>query len=90
MVSVLHKELEYKVENRLSYIIPEFFFLENLGNFREKIEKFENFRHFEHSPDFWQHFTGKTLAKCFLFYSYRQREGSVQWGGMKDELPVGG
>ena len=55
------------MENRLSYIIPGiFFFLENLGNCREKIKKFENFRQFEHSPDILATFHGKNVDKMFF------------------------
>ena len=51
---------------RGGYIIPEFFFLENLGNCREKIKKFENFRQFEHSPDILETFHGKNVDKMFF------------------------
>ena len=42
------------------------FFLENLGNCREKIKKFENFRQFEHSPDILETFHGKNVDKMFF------------------------
>ena len=46
--------------------LANFFFLENLGNCREKIKKFENFRQFEHSPDILATFHGKNVDKMFF------------------------
>ena len=73
----------------LSYIIPERIFflefysskriLENLGNFRGKIDKFENFRAIWAFTWHFGNISRLNVDKTFFFlYSYRPREGSVR------------
>ena len=55
--------------------------LENLGNFRKKIDNFENLRQFEHSPNILAtlHRDWKTLTKRFFFlFDFYRPKGLVR------------